>query len=316
MGFAEPNHRSCALNQTELPFEPWRFVPMQGTINTRDVGGYPTTDGRVVVRGRIYRSANLAQLSDADVERLVDLGITTVVDFRGPKEASDDPDHLPPGADYVNSPIIGSTRGDEIDDAAIARMIAAAGLPPTMLDRARVTPHGPFYRMLYLVDSYGTDQHVLRLRGYRALFEKLLALPVGENLLFHCTGGRDRTGVGAALLLRTLGVSDQLIDADFVATNRYLQVDRDDPDTVAFLKFKSANVFLQPSSNRYFADVARQLGATPDALRGAVELKAVLLHRMYAAIDRLYGDFDAFSHQELGVGREERDRLRALYTQP
>lgn len=287
---------------------------MQGTLNTRDIGGYPTIDGRRVIEGRLYRSANLAQITPADVRRLESLGIDIVVDFRGPREAEEDPDHLPVGAEYLNSPIIGSARGDEIGDAAIARMIAGAGLPSTMLDQERVNSRGPFYRMLYLVDSYGTQAHVGRLKGYRPLFQKLLTMPTSSNILFHCTGGRDRTGVAAALLLKALDVPDDVVEADFVASNRYLQPDRDNPYSMRFLDFRSANVFLQPSTNIRFRQIASEFGTTPDAIRGAVELRPELLRRMFRAIEEKYQSFNAFLQQVMDVGRQERDELKARYT--
>lgn len=307
-------HSTNAAESLTSPFASWRFVPMKGTLNTRDIGGYPTRDGREVVRGRIFRSANLAQITDADVETLEKHGINTFIDFRGPKEALSDPDNLPGGAQYLNSPIIGSAKGDEIDDATIQTMIDRAGLPETMLDQDRVREHGPYYRMLFLVDSYGTQEHVGKLKGYRPLFDTLLAMPASSNLLLHCTGGRDRTGVGVTLLLKTLGVADDLTEAEFVASNRYLQPDRDDPRSTRFLDYKSANVFLQPSANRRYQEIAQSLGTSPDALRSAVELKPELLRRMFQAIDERHGSFDRFMETEMGVGAAERDRLRENYT--
>lgn len=307
---------SCPLSPAlaQSPFDGWRFVSMEGTLNTRDIGGYPTVDGRTVVKGRMFRSANLAQITPHDVQKLSSLKIVTVVDFRGPKEALDDPDHLPTGTNYLNSPIVGSAKGDEIDDVAIAKMIGDAGLPSTMLDKAKVIANGPYYRILFLVSSYGTDAHLERLKGYRPLFQKLLTLPNSSNILFHCTGGRDRTGVGTALVLKTLGVPDDVIEADFVASNRYLQPDRDNPDSTRFLNFQSANVFLQPSVNKRYRQVAAELGAAPDQLRGAVELRPELLRRMFSAINARYGSFNAFLEQEMGVGPVEQATLRARYT--
>lgn len=291
-----------------------RFIPMEGTLNTRDIGGYPVANGRTVDRGRLYRSANLARISQKDVDTLDAMGIDMVVDFRGPKEAADEPDRLPPGAGYINSPIIGSARGDEIDNEAIAALVHESNLPDSLLDQEAVNRNGPLYRMLYLVNSYGTRDHVERLKGYRALFQTLLTRPADSNILFHCTGGRDRTGVGAALLLKALGVADDVIEADFVASNRYLQPDRDNPDSVRFLDFNSANIFLQPSSNKRYQQVAAQFGTTPERIRGAVELRPELLRRMFRAIDAQYGSFDAFLEKEMGVGAAERARLQSLYT--
>ncbi|GJN70048.1 hypothetical protein PLICBS_004100 [Purpureocillium lilacinum] len=287
---------------------------MEGTLNTREIGGYPTTDGKRVVGGRIYRSANLSQISPSDIARLQSLGINTIIDFRGPKEAKEDPDRLPLGTEYVNSPIIGSSSGDDIGDAKIMQLIQNAGLPEPMLNQVEVTKHGPYYRMLYLVSSYGTHDHMAKLSGYRPFFQKLLRLPSSSNILIHCTGGRDRTGVGIALLLKTLGVLDEVIEADFVASNRYLQPDCDNPNSNRFLNYKSANVFLQPSTNKSCQMVAANLAASPDQIRGAVELRAELLRRMFRAIDREFGSFDTFLDSQMGIGSSERESLKNTYT--
>lgn len=276
----------------------------------RDLGGLRTPDGRQVVPGRIFRSANLAQLTPADVEKLKHLGIATVVDLRGPSEAQAHPDRLPATVAVVRSPIIGNQTGDDICEATIRELVLSAGLPESMLDQARVLRQGPYYRMLYLVHSYGTPAHTAKLQHYRSLFRALLELPRDSNLLFHCTGGRDRTGVGAALLLRTLGVSQPDIEADFVASNRFLQPDRENPASTEFLRFESANVFLQPEENFYYRAVAGELGTSPSTIRDAVKLRPELLRRMFEDIEASFGTFEEFLEKGLGLWEREVELLR------
>ena len=292
---------------------PIQTIPLKGTLNTRDIGGYPAANGRTTLFGRVIRSANLAHITPADVSHLEALGIDTVVDLRGPKEAMDNPDQLPLGAKHINCPIIGSTSGDSIDDATIGHLITAAGLPPTMLNQEKVLSHGPYYRMLYLVSSYGTTAHLEKLKNYKLFFQELLKLPPSSNLLVHCTGGRDRTGVGIALLLKTLGVPDEVIEQDFVASNTYLQPDRENADSTMFLDFDSANVYLQPSSNKRYQEIAGELGTTPDMIRGAVELRRELLRKMFGKIEEMYGGFEEFL-KEIGVEEREIQVLRAKFT--
>ena len=282
---------------------------MEGTLNMRDLGGLRTSDGRQIAKNRLFRSANLAQITSNDMKTLAELGIKRVVDLRGPKEALDHPDQVPTGTAIVPSPIIGSDTGDAIDDTTIRTLVLSAGLPETMLDAAKVTQHGPYYRMLFLVNSYGTESHTSRLTKYRPFFRALLDLAPDENILVHCTGGRDRTGVGIALLLKALGVSQQDIEADFVASNHALQPDRDDPNSTNFLRFQAANVFLQPPANKYYQRTAKELGALPESIRNAVKLRADLLRRMFASIDAQYGSFPLFLESQLGVGLEELEIL-------
>ncbi|KAH0397816.1 hypothetical protein KCU89_g7883, partial [Aureobasidium melanogenum] len=256
-----------------------RSIVTEGTLNMRDLGGLCTSDGRHIIKNRLFRSANLAQITSNDLQTLAQLGIKTVVDLRGPKEALDHPDRLPAGTAIIPSPIIGSDTGDAIHDSTIRTLVLCAGLPETMLNITKVSQYGPYYRMLFLVNSYGTESHTSRLTKYRPFFRALLDLAPDETILVHCTGGRDRTGVGIALWLRALGVSQQDIEADFVASNHALQPDREDPDSTTFLRFQSANVFLQPPANKYYQRVAKELGAPPESIRNAVKLRADLLRR-------------------------------------
>src|SRR5690242_17020201 len=73
---------------------------LAAAANFRDLGGYATADGRHVRSGAVYRSNSLANLSDADRQTLLSLGITLDVDLRNAKERSDDPDRLPAGIAY------------------------------------------------------------------------------------------------------------------------------------------------------------------------------------------------------------------------
>jgi protein-tyrosine phosphatase len=286
---------------------------MEGTLNMRDLGGFRTNDGRYIKMDRLFRSANLAHITSNDTQTLSRLGIKTVVDLRGPKEALDHPDQVPTGTAIIPSRIIGSETGDAIDNKTIRALFLDANLPETMLDVARVTQHGPYYRMLFLVNIYGTESHTSRLTKYRPLFRALFDLGPDEAMLVHCTGGRDRTGVGVALLLKALGVSQQDIEADFVASNQALQPDREDPNSTAFLRFMSANVFLQPPANKYYQQVAKELGASPESIRNAVKLRPNLLGRMFASIDTQYGSFSLFLRSQLGVGPDELETLRRTF---
>lgn len=304
-----------SLASAQIADKEHRFIPLQGTLNTRDVGGYVTTDGREVVWHKLYRSANLAQITDSDEARLAALHVKTVVDFRGPKEAQLDPDRLPQDIHYVNSPIIGDAKGDALDRKKIEQLLTQAGLPPGMFDEKKVNAIGPYYRMLALVNNYGTADHLARLRGYKPLFQALLTLPKDESVLFHCTGGRDRTGVGTALILKTLGVPEQKIKEDFVASNYYLQPDRDNPDSVAYQRFKSANLFIQPPTNTHFKAFAAEVGATPEQIRDAVVLKPELLDKLFEGINQKYGSFENFLQVEMGVGPKEVALLRTKFTQ-
>jgi len=170
-----------------------RLVPLEGPANFRDLGGYPTDDGRTVRRGRVFRSDSLSFMSDTDVGHVLDvLGIGTVVDLRAGHEV-DQFSHGPleaHGVRFCHMPIIDETRGP-IEPAGVD-----AG-PPRML------PLDEFY--VLMLERFG-DRFAGVLR--------VIAEPGNHPLVFHCAAGKDRTGVVAALVLGLLGVPDDEIAAD------------------------------------------------------------------------------------------------------
>ena len=178
-----------------------RVVPLQGCSNLRDLGGYRAADGRRVRMGRVFRSASLAHLTEADLTRFGTLGIRTVCDLRGVRESGRAPSRLPGG----NAP--------EVMPLPIEPRVGAS--LRDLLRREKATGEDT-YALLQAAYAAYAGEHLPR---YRALFALL-----GEDgrlpLLFHCSAGKDRTGFGAALLLTALGVPRETVMADYVATNR------------------------------------------------------------------------------------------------
>ncbi len=243
-----------------------RLVHVKGAINFRDVGGYKTKDGKEVKWGKVYRSADVSKLTDTDLDTLEARNIHTVIDFRGVKESAAAPDHLLPDTDYTLSP-------------------AGSDSLPNMQDMVKRMQKGDF-----LIDFYTNTQYFGS--RYKPLFQKLVALPEGESLMYHCTGGRDRTGMATALFLYILGVSKETIEADFVASNIYL---------------KSMN-------SKMFESLKQNPEVDVDALQKAMALKPELIQAMFTAIEREYGSVEVFFNKELGIGAKEIAILRNKYT--
>ena len=182
-----------------------RLVPLDGTQNFRDLGGYETAGGGRVRWGRVFRSDSLAELSDADVGRLARLGLRLVCDFRGDAEVTEEPNRLAgrPGVAYWNQPL-----GDRSVQPAEWRRRFESG------------------------DFAGVDASWLT-RSYRGMIDdcaaelgavlRRLAHERGLPAVLHCTAGKDRTGVASALLLLLLGVSRELVLEDYALTGRYTE---------------------------------------------------------------------------------------------
>lgn len=189
-----------------------RIVPMTGGHNFRDIGGYPTRDGRMTAWCLVYRSGTMAELDDGDRALIEGLGLRAICDFRSSRERERRPSLLPPEADFE----IWSHDYDH-SNADLVNTLAAPGATPDAARRLMIN--------LYRDIAYEQAP------GYRALFERLASgsLPI----LFHCAAGKDRTGAAAALLLDMLGVPRETIFEDYALTDRFFdrgcELVRNDP---------------------------------------------------------------------------------------
>jgi protein-tyrosine phosphatase len=173
-------------------------------VNFRDLGGYPADGGRIVWR-RLFRSDALNELTPADVARLTEFGLTTVIDLRSEFE-----------------------RGH--DGAAAHPLAADGGDLPTGADRAEVTfVHAPIINEVngaFMADGglplAGRYAKIMETTG-TALADAVTAIADSSGAaVFHCAAGKDRTGMVCAVVLGALGVSDEDIIADYAMTGRNL----------------------------------------------------------------------------------------------
>jgi protein-tyrosine phosphatase len=167
-----------------------------GCLNVRDLGGHPTVDGGTTRSDRIVRSDSVGNLSRDGWDALVAYGIRTVVDLRFDEERAADPPHDAP-VEVVHLSLLG-----ELDRERLAALDLRAAAEP---DEAAST------RLVYL-DML--DAHADR---FAQAVAAVADAPEG-GVLVHCQGGKDRTGLVTALLLRLAGVDHATIAADYDAT--------------------------------------------------------------------------------------------------
>jgi protein-tyrosine phosphatase len=208
-----------------------RRLPFEGAVNFRDLGGYDVGEGRQTRWRRVYRSDSLAELTDADQERLEALGLHSLIDFRLPHERLIHPNRLPPGS---------SLRAVEMGFwpdgvAEMHRAFQAGELDAAGMERVTMR----FYR------NFPLHHHV----EYRALLESI-EQAAGRPVLFHCVSGKDRTGFGAAVVLLALGAAREVILEDYALTSLYRRdirhlIPAGTPDAVA-QAFTAANpIYLE-----------------------------------------------------------------------
>ncbi len=178
-----------------------RRLSLSGAVNFRDLGGYPTVDGRRTRWGMLFRSDQLAELDDADLETLAGLGLRTICDLRAESEREHKPNRrLRDPHPQVHALGFMPHNGDALLADARSGSVSVEEI------EARV-------REIYR--RFVTDQTQAYSRLLHVLDERSVPL------LIHCTSGRDRTGFASAVVMMALGVTRSTIAEDYALSNQY-----------------------------------------------------------------------------------------------
>ncbi len=172
-------------------------LPLDNAYNVRELGGYYTKDKQITQWHRFLRSDDISQLTDQDIEFLLNYGVNSVIDLRSQSECQAHPDLLMniEGIDYYHLPFMSG----DIDDVT------------KIMDNLEQFDLGDFY---------------VELLKEKELVAQLLSLITDAKegcLLFHCSAGKDRTGILSMLLLMIAGVSNVDIEANYQLTYTYLK---------------------------------------------------------------------------------------------
>lgn len=176
---------------------PSRSLPLDGTSNFRDLGGYIGHGGRALRWRKIFRSDHLGSLTPRDIGILSGVGLARVLDFRGAQERTAHHCAMP-GVKVHSLPI---------DPSIVQDMLQL------MATSCRITAHDTVALMekTYRQFVVGNSERFAELFGH--------LLENDDPLVFHCTAGKDRTGFAAALILHALGVSRPVVVQDYLLTN-------------------------------------------------------------------------------------------------
>ncbi len=188
----------------------------KSVLNLRDLGGLPLANGEgVVPHGLFLRSGKLSVLSSERCTKLCQkYHIDCVIDLRTPVEAVEFPDPLPDDVKYIQIPLL--------KDAAVGISHETGSDPMTIIRRLRKNPEKlkemvPDFKTLYkdvVTDAYSRKQLDTVVDTLKRNAEK------GLCTLFHCTAGKDRTGIVSMALLKSYGVACKEIVNDYMRTNR------------------------------------------------------------------------------------------------
>ncbi|WP_076459877.1 tyrosine-protein phosphatase [Limosilactobacillus caccae] len=183
-----------------------RVLSFENGFNFRELGGYKTINGESLKWGKLVRSAHLSYFTRAEQRKLYGYGVRTVVDFRSTSEVAAYPDQLDPRMKYMRIPVFDNDITDSNVGIEEARRVYSKD------------PQAGFKRMMDVYHQFVTDEQAQA--AFHRFFQ-VLCLHAGEGAtLFHCSAGKDRTGLAAIYLLSALQVPSQTIYEDYLLTNK------------------------------------------------------------------------------------------------
>jgi len=246
-----------------------RLVPLEGTVNFRDLGGYKASDGRRVKWGRVFRSDSLAMLTDSDQSILRRMEIKLVCDFRSPAEAKHSPDRLPQenSIEYLHLPI---THGEFEFVTALERIKKG--------DISWLTEDFMVKGYIHNIDEFPSIWGTVRHR---------LAALDSRPMVFHCAGGKDRTGTCAALILLALDIPEETVIYDH----------------------QLSNVFIAKPLKKFFKEV-ESYGIDPEKIVSYFTAPRECVVSLLLHIRKTYGSAAKYLSTQCGVSGETLDLLK------
>jgi len=258
-------------------------LKLKGLNNTRDLGGLSTKDGRKIKSGKLIRSGKLYKLPNKTVSALKDMGLTTVVDLRTETERNEKPDTKMEGVAYFNHPLFCTPTGGITTERSMFRVFAK--------ESKRIK------------DEFGSGENYMKAVYQSVVYDAepkrelaaFLHRAVNEEgcLLFHCSGGKDRAGIAAMLLESLLGVKEELIMEDYIASRKFLR------SKFFWNKF---GLVISP----FYLRIKR-------VLWGTMKLKPEFMKSVIDGLEEKYGSVVEYCKQELSVTDEDIETLKAKY---
>ncbi len=211
---------------------------LKSVKNARDLGGLSTPDGRKIKKNKLLRTANLSQLSTEDEKALKEKGLTLVLDLRTSEVINANPNVIIDGVKYAHIPIMRElglkvTPKSEYEERSIGEILLGFSKD---FNGEGVSWMRDFYKEISSSD-YSLSQ-------YKKFLDYIKNNTQGATL-FHCTAGKDRTGVGAILLLTLLGIDREQIIADYLRTNDEVRADIESAEALGRERGESETVISE-----------------------------------------------------------------------
>lgn len=253
-----------------------QHIQLQGASNVRDLGGYINKNGQKIKAHRLIRSNGLQHLTKADAKKLVKTyHLGTDIDLRTDIEQKTKPDVKIPGVKFVKNDVFKSF----------------APFPDFAKKNAGVKMMEKSYH-----DAVTTAQGR---KAYKQLFHQLLTNPKNKSVLWHCSAGKDRAGMGTVLVLSALNFDKQAIAQDYLKSNTYLANDNKQALAGQLAGWKKQGKTVTPI-----------VTANYQAMNG---VQKSFLNVFYKTINQKYGNMNGFLHKGLGLTNAQLHQLQANY---
>lgn len=249
---------------------------MKTLVNFRDIGGYKGADGREIKYKKLLRSGEVRKLSDEDkITLLNEYKLKKIIDFRSDNEVKNAPDDKINGVEYKQIDILGELAGNTSSSEDMSK-------------NATIKTASEIMKEIYVNLVVNKNSQ----KSYIDFLNIVKNLEDG-SLLFHCFAGKDRTGFGALIIMKILGVKDDDIFEDYLKTNEQ-----------------------RTEANKIIVDELAKTGASKEEIETMEQLMKVdisYLEEAYNAIYKNYSSFDGYLTNILNVDNETTKRFRKLY---
>ena len=245
-------------------------------VNFRDMGGLATLYGKLKC-GKIFRTGAFAPKCRADKEYFENMHLDAVVDFRTPAEVEHKPDQLPKGVEYIRAAIF------EVDAPGISTTSS------TTKDVFKMKESDMNAARDFVASTYAT-------MAYSKEYDKLFVLmDEGKTFAFHCTAGKDRTGIAAMLIELAFGRTFEECKAEYLASNEHREKENKKIDLYLRL------IFIKKPVREFVAEVLR--------------VHDYLFEIAKKSILDKYATVDEFLEKEHGITKERREKWIEMYIQ-
>ncbi len=276
---------SCFFSAKSEAENNLQSINLKSVGNARELGGYYTINGKKIKHGVLLRTAALNKISSEDLTRLTkDYNLSVIADLRMSYEVAAKPDPLIDGVKYVNLRVI----DEDLYRKTLEKKLNMEG---NAMERLKLIVDSGIVSQDMYINFISTDYAK---KAYREFFRELINLPPERSLLFHCTQGKDRTGLASMLILSALGASEEIILEDFLLTNIF------NADLIAGQRKMLLSRGMKESELEKYMIVLD-------------EVNPKLINKVLDWLKENYGSPVGYITKELGVSEEEIEALKAKF---